>query len=265
MATFAEAPAGNEKSGEKIFRTKCAQCHTVDKGAGHKQGTIKHLFLDDLDPHFFSSSMISLSLSLSLSPWSLKFCCWISFSIQSCWKLVCSSFSRFLLESVFFVFFLWLFVEKMRISVVSVSISLRMAVFGWGSNYSCRFEANRSVFWLDLVLFWYDFHRFVCFWYLLLWICLIVYCFVNKFFEHVISIHCINPFSGSYCHVSRSEICLSCTFIWLAPISISVVLLKTLNHVNTEDSSFGMVHEADKLCSGLHVICCGMNKPQPNS
>ncbi|XP_059289610.1 cytochrome c-like [Lycium ferocissimum] len=38
MASFNEAPPGNEKAGEKIFKTKCAQCHTVDKGAGHKQG-----------------------------------------------------------------------------------------------------------------------------------------------------------------------------------------------------------------------------------
>ena len=38
MASFDEAPPGNAATGEKIFRTKCAQCHTVDKGAGHKQG-----------------------------------------------------------------------------------------------------------------------------------------------------------------------------------------------------------------------------------
>ncbi|XP_077231822.1 cytochrome c-like isoform X1 [Tasmannia lanceolata] len=38
MASFEEAPPGDSKAGEKIFRTKCAQCHTVDKGAGHKQG-----------------------------------------------------------------------------------------------------------------------------------------------------------------------------------------------------------------------------------
>jgi hypothetical protein len=50
MASFAEAPPGDPKVGEKIFKTKCAQCHTVDKGAGHKQG----------------NSIISLSLSLPL-------------------------------------------------------------------------------------------------------------------------------------------------------------------------------------------------------
>ncbi|CAN6584325.1 unnamed protein product [Malus baccata var. baccata] len=38
MASFAEAPPGDAKTGEKIFKTKCAQCHTVEKGAGHKQG-----------------------------------------------------------------------------------------------------------------------------------------------------------------------------------------------------------------------------------
>ncbi|CAJ2645689.1 cytochrome c-like [Trifolium pratense] len=38
MASFDEAPPGNPTAGDKIFRTKCAQCHTVDKGAGHKQG-----------------------------------------------------------------------------------------------------------------------------------------------------------------------------------------------------------------------------------
>lgn len=43
MASFDEAPPGNKAAGEKIFKTKCAQCHTVDKGAGHKQG------IDDLN------------------------------------------------------------------------------------------------------------------------------------------------------------------------------------------------------------------------
>ncbi|KAJ8510970.1 hypothetical protein OPV22_001404 [Ensete ventricosum] len=38
MASFAEAPPGDRSAGEKIFKTKCAQCHTVEKGAGHKQG-----------------------------------------------------------------------------------------------------------------------------------------------------------------------------------------------------------------------------------
>ena len=43
MASFSEAPPGDPKVGEKIFKTKCARCHTVDKGAGHKQGI--HFFL----------------------------------------------------------------------------------------------------------------------------------------------------------------------------------------------------------------------------
>ena len=38
MATFSEAPPGDSKAGEKIFKMKCAQCHTVEQGAGHKQG-----------------------------------------------------------------------------------------------------------------------------------------------------------------------------------------------------------------------------------
>lgn len=38
MASFAQAPRGDSKSGEKIFKTKCAQCHTIEKAAGHKQG-----------------------------------------------------------------------------------------------------------------------------------------------------------------------------------------------------------------------------------
>uniref|UniRef100_A0A6N2LI77 Cytochrome c domain-containing protein n=1 Tax=Salix viminalis TaxID=40686 RepID=A0A6N2LI77_SALVM len=38
MAAFTEARPGDSKVGEKIFKTKCAQCHTVDKGTGHKQG-----------------------------------------------------------------------------------------------------------------------------------------------------------------------------------------------------------------------------------
>ncbi|EFN57022.1 hypothetical protein CHLNCDRAFT_30572 [Chlorella variabilis] len=38
MASFAEAPAGDAAKGAKIFKTKCAQCHTVAPGEGHKQG-----------------------------------------------------------------------------------------------------------------------------------------------------------------------------------------------------------------------------------
>ncbi|PSC73016.1 CHROMATIN REMODELING 5 [Micractinium conductrix] len=38
MASFAEAPAGDVAKGAKIFKTKCAQCHTASAGEGHKQG-----------------------------------------------------------------------------------------------------------------------------------------------------------------------------------------------------------------------------------
>ncbi|XP_066354812.1 transcription initiation factor TFIID subunit 6b-like [Miscanthus floridulus] len=37
MASFSEAPPRNPKAGEEIFKTKCAQCHTIEKGTGHKQ------------------------------------------------------------------------------------------------------------------------------------------------------------------------------------------------------------------------------------
>ena len=37
MATFAEAPAGDFDRGAKIFKTKCAQCHTSEKGGAHNQ------------------------------------------------------------------------------------------------------------------------------------------------------------------------------------------------------------------------------------
>jgi len=31
-------PAGDAAKGKKLFSTKCATCHTVEKGGGHKQG-----------------------------------------------------------------------------------------------------------------------------------------------------------------------------------------------------------------------------------
>ncbi len=37
MASFGEAPSGEKAKGEKIFKTKCAQCHVPEKGGGHKQ------------------------------------------------------------------------------------------------------------------------------------------------------------------------------------------------------------------------------------
>ncbi len=42
MGTLSEAPKGNENAGEKIFKTKCAYCHTVEKSAGHKHGLFVH-------------------------------------------------------------------------------------------------------------------------------------------------------------------------------------------------------------------------------
>ena len=39
MASFGEAPDGDKAKGEKIFKTKCAQCHVAEKGGGHKQAS----------------------------------------------------------------------------------------------------------------------------------------------------------------------------------------------------------------------------------
>jgi len=33
-----EVPEGNTKKGAKLFKSKCAQCHTLEKGAAGKQG-----------------------------------------------------------------------------------------------------------------------------------------------------------------------------------------------------------------------------------
>lgn len=38
MASFADAPAGDAAKGEKIFKTKCSQCHVAEPGGGHRQG-----------------------------------------------------------------------------------------------------------------------------------------------------------------------------------------------------------------------------------
>ncbi|KAL3696595.1 hypothetical protein R1sor_010671 [Riccia sorocarpa] len=38
MSTFVEAPAGDAQSGEKLFKSKCSFCHTLEKGGAHKMG-----------------------------------------------------------------------------------------------------------------------------------------------------------------------------------------------------------------------------------
>ncbi|KND00479.1 cytochrome c isoform 1 [Spizellomyces punctatus DAOM BR117] len=35
-------PAGNATNGAKLFKTRCAQCHVVEKGAPHKVGPNLH-------------------------------------------------------------------------------------------------------------------------------------------------------------------------------------------------------------------------------
>lgn len=37
-----EVPEGNAKKGAKVFKSKCAQCHTVEQGGATKQGPNLH-------------------------------------------------------------------------------------------------------------------------------------------------------------------------------------------------------------------------------
>jgi cytochrome c len=39
---MAAIPEGNAERGKKIFVTRCAQCHTVDKGGANKTGPCLH-------------------------------------------------------------------------------------------------------------------------------------------------------------------------------------------------------------------------------
>lgn len=66
MASFEQAPPGDVKAGEKIFKTKCAQCHTVDKGAGHKQGQNIHLFYFLPIPFLFFYRLLVFDLPVNL-------------------------------------------------------------------------------------------------------------------------------------------------------------------------------------------------------
>ncbi|KAL3696594.1 hypothetical protein R1sor_010670 [Riccia sorocarpa] len=42
FGTLYKGPPGDAKSGEKIFRNKCAECHTVEKVGRHKEGPNLH-------------------------------------------------------------------------------------------------------------------------------------------------------------------------------------------------------------------------------
>ena len=96
MATFAEAPPGNPKAGEKIFKTKCAQCHTVDKGAGHKQGLSLSLWSTSFSKfvvrliyiYIFMSVLFTISWEFDIIsnftvPQMLDFC---GFALFVCWE-----------------------------------------------------------------------------------------------------------------------------------------------------------------------------------
>ena len=72
MASFAEAPVPDLAKGEKIFKTKCAQCHVAEKGGVHKQVTLtgqmpRRLFRTDVTSataNVSSTSNISMFILL---------------------------------------------------------------------------------------------------------------------------------------------------------------------------------------------------------
>ncbi|URE00564.1 hypothetical protein MUK42_18532 [Musa troglodytarum] len=59
MASFEEAPPGDAKAGHKIFQSKCAHCHTVEKGAGHK-----HAGREEEEP----GSMVDMWVWIDIGP-----------------------------------------------------------------------------------------------------------------------------------------------------------------------------------------------------
>ena len=45
-----KAPAGDPEKGAKIFKLKCAQCHTATENGGHKQGKCiyKYIIIENM-------------------------------------------------------------------------------------------------------------------------------------------------------------------------------------------------------------------------
>ena len=72
MASFAEAPEGNLAKGEKIFKTKCAQCHVAERGGGHKQVTLTGRMLRRL-PRTFDTSAVRNGVGLAFNPFSITY------------------------------------------------------------------------------------------------------------------------------------------------------------------------------------------------
>ncbi|CAL9094088.1 unnamed protein product [Musa textilis] len=71
MASFEEAPPGDAKAGHKIFQSKCAHCHTVEKGVGHKHGRsliLKRRFLEAGREEEEPGSMVDMWVWIDIGP-----------------------------------------------------------------------------------------------------------------------------------------------------------------------------------------------------